>query len=82
VSESANERRLELLVRFCQRTIVDKDWTGRSTRKCGKNAPYSQPDGLPLCGHHYRRFVEKRSKLDIMQLAAADSPHCGANSGG
>jgi hypothetical protein len=47
----------------CQRTIVDKDWTGHSKRKCGKTAYCTQGvSGIPLCGRHYNKWLKKTHK--------------------
>jgi len=43
----------------CQRTIIDKDWTGHSKRKCRKIATHQQDNGLPLCRYHYYKWFKK-----------------------
>jgi hypothetical protein len=57
----------------CQRTITDKNWTGRRKRKCGKPAMYKQDDGLPLCARHYKRWLAKQPQtvgLEVDELTA------------
>lgn len=49
----------------CQRTIVDKDWTGHSKRKCHRPAVAALPGGLQVCAIHWKRWkakMEKRSR--------------------
>ncbi len=50
----------------CQRTIVDKNWTGHRKRKCERVATHKQDDGLPLCERHYNKCLKKieRSRGD------------------
>lgn len=47
---------------LCQRTIVNKSWTGHSKRKCGRVATRKQADGLPLCERHFNRLMRKLNK--------------------
>lgn len=48
---------------YCQRTIHLSDWMGKAgTRKCGKKATHKQLDGLPICHHHYNKYIIKNER--------------------
>ena len=53
----------------CERTIVNKNWTGHRKYKCGRNAPlYCQEDGLPLCERHFNRWFKKTINVNRIIL--------------
>lgn len=49
---------------ICQRAIyMSNAWGKDGKRKCGKNATHIQPGGLPVCEHHYNKYMKKRDNL-------------------